>query len=508
MIVDQYGNPVYTQRKFASGADRHNRAAAPLPVFDADFSKLVPNIDRKVLVSAARVIFQDFGPLTGACIQKANNVVGRAWSPKFVGEDQDFGAEAKAWLENQWFTNCDIRGRAWDFKTLLWLDCVAIDRDGDFITVLTESESGYPLTQRISVNRIGVRGYYPQDFVKEGPYKDARIHQGVITNRAGRPIAYRILGDTPDEDRDLPASQCIHHFDPLWHDQHRGIPSYAGAIRMVWGSMTAHEREQMNQNIRSSYAFVEYNDHGGPDVDEVGTTMGTARVLDGDGNTTTEAEPTIQHFAEGMIKYFRSNSGGKVEAVQNNTPGDMWDKFQDRVIRTALSGVNWPYELVWKGGEINSALVRQIQERARLSVEDRQDVLKNPALFQIRYAVAKAIKLGLLPKPKNPADWWKWDFQMPRKFSIDAGRDAAQRREDYKLGLRNRTDIHEEEGNDPEQKEDERIAEVIRRERKIDRAIDEYAAESGRVIDRRQFYMMGPNEAPTNEPEPVQNDDF
>lgn len=506
-ILDPYGNPVFSQRKFARAAEQQDRAAPPLPIYDGDFSKLVPNLDRKIIVSAARAIFQDFGPIRGALIQKADHAVGRAWSPKFVGQDREWGSMAKDWLENQWFGNCDVRGRSWDFKTLLWLDSVAIDRDGDFLIVLTEAESGYPLTQRISVNRIGQRGYsFYGATVEEGPYKGRRIEQGVILNELNRPIAFRILGDSPDEDVDIPADRVVHVFDPTWHDQIRGLPSYADAIRMVYGSMTAHEREQMNQNVRSSIALIEYNENGGPDFDNPGVTLGTAATLDGDGNVTASAVPTYENYAAGMIRYFRSNSGGKLESVDNNQPGDMWDRFQDRVIRMASAGINWPYELTWKGGEINAALVRQIQERARLSVEDRQDVLRNPATFVVRYAVAKAIKIGILPKPKNASDWWKWDFQMPRKFSVDQGRDAAQRREDFLLGIRNRTEIHQEDGKDSDAMELERIDEVVRYERRIDQAVAAYKKETGREIDRRLFYKLGPNELAPVQSEPDPNE--
>lgn len=486
-ILDQYGNPIYSQRKFASGANRYDPATPPMPVFDGDFSDLIPNLDRKVIVSCARAIFQDYGPITGALIQKADNVVGRAWAPKFTGRDKEWGKLAKEWLESQWFGNCDVRGRAWDFKTLLWLDSVAVDRDGDFFIHLTESANGYPLTQRISVNRVGMRGYTANGKLTEGRYAGYRISHGVILNESNRPIAYRVLGDTRDEDQDIPAERMIHVFDPTWHDQVRGIPAYSGAIKLVYGSMTATEREQMNQNVRSSIALVEYNETGGPDIDDPGVTVGSAET------ETTAETPTVEHYAAGMIKYFRSNSGGKLESVDTNQPGDMWDRFQDRVIRMASSGINWPYELIWKANEVNGVLVRNLQERARISVEDRQDVLRNPATFTVRYAIAKAMKIGILPRPTNDDDWWRWDFQMPRKFSIDPGREAQQRREDYKIGFKNRTGIADEEGGGTaEQLEDERIEEVLRYETKIDAAIQQH----GKPIDRRLFYMLGPNEMP------------
>lgn len=495
-ILDQYGNQVSSaSRHFANAADRYDRSHPPQPLFREDFEKLIPDFDRQFLVSGSRKLFQNYGPIKGAIVQKANNVVGRAWSAKFTGQDLEWGVIAKDWLDNQWYGNCDVRGRAWDFKTLLWLDSVAVDRDGDFLVYLTEAASGYPLTQRISCNRIGQRlssgGYsgYAGSFsaaavVADGPYKGAKISHGVIRNNLDRAIAYRILGDTPPEDKDISADRCIHVFDPAWHDQIRGIPSFSGAIKLVYNSLTATEREQMNQIIRSSYAFMEWNDTGGPDINDPSVSLGS------DATANSSAVPTYENLSGGMIKYFRSNSGGKMEAVANDMPGDMWDRFQDRVVRMAMTEFDWPVELVWKSGEVNAALVRNLQERARISVEDRQDVIKSPALFQVRYAIAKAIKIGLLPNPKNPSDWWKWDFGMPRKFSIDPGKEAAQRREDFRIGFRSRTSIASEDGGVADQIEDEKIEDAFRFEKKI-RARE---AVEGFEVDRRQFMMMTPNE--------------
>lgn len=487
-ILDQYGNPVSSaSRHFATGADRSDRGVPPQPLFKEDIEKLIPSRDRESLVSGSRKLFQNYGPILGAMQQKADNAVGRAWAPKFTGQDREWGKLAKEWLETQWYGFCDLRGRGWDFKTLLWLDSIAIDRDGDFLILLTESASGYPLTQRIPANRIGQR--WAGETVPQGKtYAGAKCSHGIIRDRNNRALAYMVLGDTAADDQIIPADRVIHAFDPLWHDQVRGIPSFSHAIKQALSSFTATEREQLNQLIRSSIALIEYNDQGAPDMDNPAVQMGGA-------NADGTASPTIEHFAAGMVKYIRSNSGGKLEALDNDTPGDMWDRFQDRVVRNALCGFNWPYELVWKANEINAALVRNIQERARKSVEDRQDVLKGPATFAIRYAVAKAIKIGILPKPKNTDDWWRWDFQMPAKFSVDAGKDAQQRREDFRIGYRSRRDIAEEEGRDVENIEDTKIDDAFRFEKKI----QEREKAEGIQIDRRQLIMMTPNETPVAE---------
>lgn len=129
-ILDANGNPAcYSQPRFSNSANRYDRSQPQEPLFTGDFEKLVPDVDRKTLLSGSRKMFENYPPTRGALIQKADHTVGRAWDPKFTGKDREWGKEAESWLKDQWYGLCDVRGFGWDFKTLLWLDCVAMDRD-------------------------------------------------------------------------------------------------------------------------------------------------------------------------------------------------------------------------------------------------------------------------------------------------------------------------------------------------------------------------------------------
>ena len=59
----------------------------------------------------------------------------------------------------------------------------------------------------------------------------------------------------------------------------------------------------------------------------------------------------VQSYSGGMVRHFKSNSGSKLESIDHTRPGDMWDKFQDRIIREALAGIPWPVELSLEGRE-------------------------------------------------------------------------------------------------------------------------------------------------------------
>ena len=488
-ILDQYGNPVTSGSggRFANAANRGDRSQPPEPLFTDNFDKLVPDWDRKALLSGSRKMFMNFPPYESSITMKADHVVGRAWNANFIGLDGEWGKIATDWLLNQWYGMCDINGA--DFKSALWLDCVSLDRDGDYLVVFEPTSSGWPMTRRIPANRIGQR-HMAEATLTEGKYKGAKMTHGVIYDRRGAVIAYNILGDTQTDDIQIDANNCVFNSEKNWHDQSRGLPTGSSSLKFIRSSLLSHEWEQMAQLMVSSIGLVEYNETGGPDIDD----PGYQPTVDENGNPLNTS-PTTELLQNGTIRYFRSNSGGKIEQIKHDRPGDMWSTFQDRVIRLMCKGVKVPYELAWKANEINAAMVRNIQEQMRLTVEDRQDTIYTSAIRQVRWAVAKAIKEGILPQPKNQDDWWKWRFIMPRKFSIDAGRDAAQRREDFKIGLRNKSHIVSEEGGNLEELEDDRIETVFRYEKKI----RDREAKEGFTVDRRKFEMLTANEVPVED---------
>ena len=201
------------------------------------------------------------------------------------------------------------------------------------------------------------------------------------------------------------------------------------------------------------------------------------------------------------MKHFKSNSGSKIESISHNRPGDMWESFQDRIIRASLAGIPWPTELVWKPESLNSATVRNIQAKARAAVEQRQETLRQPALRIMRWAVAKAVKMGLLPASD---DWYKWGFTMPPLLTIDPRHDSKTAIEQYKIGSRNMTGMLQEQGKTHGEHIHERCREVV--ERKQIKA--EYEDKYGIEIDDREIQMLTPNDmGDTNEPQPTEDNE-
>ena len=476
-ILNQHGQPV-SSRKLIQSSVRSSRSIPFVPDFARDMDMLFTPMDFRTTLSASRSVVENNGAIKGALIQKADAAVGRAWEPEFQGEDFEWAKLARDWLRT-WYATCDVRGSLYDFKQDLWLDCYALDEDGGNFVLLTETKTGYPQIQHILANRIGSRqgSWSGSQTVETGRYEGLTMRNGVIENGAGAPVAYNFLADNPKDDEQIDAQNIIPIADPQWHNQSRGMPSLAHGINEIRKADRSKNSELMSMMMLGSYAFKETNEMGGADP-EAANSLVTENA--------SGQKMVVESLEEGMVKYFKAGAGESLESIDIKRPGSPWESFQDRIIREVISPV-WPYELTWKKDGINGTTIRNIQATARMKVEKRQDVLRGPAIRMVGWAIAKAIKIGQLPPSE---DWFRWDFTMPPKVSIDPGRDSKSMIEEYKIGLTNRTTIMQEMGKTYEDVIRERAIEVATMKR-ITREVEKA---TGETIDPRDMQMLTPNE--------------
>jgi capsid protein len=393
-----------------------------------DFDELISDLDYKTVQSGSRRLYANHGIVKGAIQQKATYSVGQAFLPRFLGTNKNWKSLATDWL-SKWYQICSVNN--FDFQTVLYLTSVTVDRDGDAFIMLTETKSGYPKIQCVPSHQIGQRNDAKR--VTEGTYKGLKIRKGIITAKTGQPVAYRVLGETEADDKDVSALDMIHIFDPEYFEQSRGLGLFSHAINQFKDMADSTDKEMMAQLLLASIAFVEHNPFGGPD---------DFNAVDSYYYTSPDGKPTCEVFDDGTIKFFKSGDGSKLEPVSNNRPSAEYQAFHERLERIALVGTGWPKVLL-DAAQGNGTADRVALRQGQKACEDRQSLLKPVALRIINYALSKAIKNGLL---EFDPDFYKWGFSTPPALSIDFGKDSSAIREEYKLGLRNLTDILEEQG--------------------------------------------------------------
>ena len=436
-----------------------NRYRRPLRSLNQGTRQLIPTGTHQQLVSAGRWLFGNFAPVRGALLEQCTYSV-QPFIPQYVGKDLDWGVRAESWLRD-WHKIMDVQGRC-DFEEFLYLSLLSIKRDGDVGVMLTNTAGGYPAVQLIPAHRIASRN------------QDANEHNGVISNKQGRAVSYRIDGERKVSARDM--ALC---FFPEWSDQGRGITPLSAVTGDLQDIKELREYELNAQKAASSIALVEHNEDGYADDSEAFIDQ----TID-DGNLTT----TLETLEGGAIRYFRAGSGSKIEVLDRNRPGANAQEFENTILRSAFQALEWPFDLSLDPTKIGGAVVRLVTAKAQRTVEKNQRLVRKIAKRIDGYALAKAMKLGLLPQPKG-GDWYSWHYQGPRKISVDGGRDAAAGREDYKLGLTTLQELYADRGLHWEDEVEKRITEQ--------RFVLDLAKKHG--IDPNRVQLLTPNGLPTNE---------
>lgn len=191
------------------------------PVYAQDFKKNRTLQSWKQKMASGNYLYANLPQVKLGINQKASYVAGAAWIPQFAGRDKRWGDKAEAWLW-EWMKICDVRGGPYDFRTNLFLTSIALDRDSDDLMVLTRSKSGYPQVQFLPAYRVQGR-HQTLRILEEGPYRGLREFLGVVLDRNNRAIGFRVLGETPEADVWISASDGQLNFSPHWFDQGRGI---------------------------------------------------------------------------------------------------------------------------------------------------------------------------------------------------------------------------------------------------------------------------------------------
>jgi capsid protein len=472
-ILDEFGR-AYHHR--AARAANHNSHRPWEPIERKDIGDLVPSVDRQTLLSHARRIYLNFGPIKNAINQRSMYSVGRAYVPQFAGKDSTFGEAATEWLTETFYPIGDTRGGMHDLKTNLFGYSSAIDIDGEIFILLTETKTGFAQYQGIPSHRIMT----PKGF-SDGPARGGELKDGIVYYPWGAAKEYAFCNQAGELSEWLPASNVIHLYDPEWQYQGRGITALTHCINDCRDIIQSTEWERLAMMQMSSISLIEYNDNGGPDMDDPYNALV--------GNADTGKGMTVQSMDGGTVRYFKSNSGGKVETLVNNRPGNPFLEFHDRLLKSAFAGLNWPYAFYNGHGAGGGTAQRTEIAMAQRSIEDRQDLLFYAAKRMVGYAIAKAQKRGDLPQS---ADWYKWEFSTPPKLTIDDGRVMKELESAYKLGFKSASDITAAMGKKysdviTQKAEEAAMRQIIARD---------IGAKHGVEIDQRELVMMTPNEQP------------
>lgn len=455
-ILDQFGSPVSTRNAKGYGlysSPRGVKSIRPRPYSVVQDTKdNLTQYDWWEQLNYSRQLFAQMGNLGGAIVQKNDWAFSEGWTPSYKGDKRKYGEWADAatnWLRNEWYPCAGLNG--FDFNTLLFVDGIAKDVDGDagWGYIWDEKENHLPQIQPIAAHRIGSR--QADGIVKSGQFTGKRILNGIFYDSAGRKIGARILGDKAEQDLDLPIGQFDHSYEPEWCDQGRGIPRCARALLDCLDHQDIDSFLKMAVKLDSSIGVIRKVE-GGEAV------AGEDHIREEEDAEDT-AEPQkldVEETRGGEFWYMDAAKGENIEGYKSDRPHPNTEAFIRRIERRLIYSIGWFLELL-DPEKIGGASNRLIADLAKKSIRQRQRSGRRRAQRAVIFALSIAMKTGRVPEHPEwhdkranirNADWMQWGFTMPGVISVDSGNDEAADRENLKLGLTNLKIYAEKKGYD------------------------------------------------------------
>jgi len=444
-FFDAFGRLMPTRISQAAIGSQQRRARTG---FDRDSANLYSGTDRLLLMSMGRWLYANNSLVAGSVDDQAAIVSGEL-TPQFAGEDAAWGALAEQWLEDH-DRLCDVRGDHYPMQTLQRLWMLHIIRDGDVGVIFTEGAGGYPLLQTIPSHRIKGDGKAGP----ESPWNGYRLVDGVIVNDVGRPLAYRVHDDARASFQDISAVDMRLRFLPRYADQVRGFSALGCAMVDFQDIDEVRRFELVAQKLAASIVLAETNETGLP--------PDSAESMLGEDTTETNPDANIaMHTMQGgEIRYFRSGTGGKLEALMADRPTPAQQSFADSIIRQAMAGMGWSIDYFLDPSKVGGASMRVVVERINRHV----GMMRTQCLFPLArsvdaWRIAKAMKEQMLPWSD---DWHRWRYQGAANITADAKYSADVSAMRVELGLSSPQDESASIGKDWEQVQDQQIAYAIR----------------------------------------------
>lgn len=478
LILDQYGFPAASTQRFARAADPMPLDRPWMPTRLDDITNQISGYERRVLVAVSRLMMENWGPMRAIGRQIPMYSVGNAWVPSNQSKSPRFKNKAEQVIREEFCPIADIRGRP--FSKLVYDIAHELVRDGECFVLKTSYDNGFPALQILPSHRIGSGGYARKDKVTEGPFKGARITDGIITNKLGQVIAYRYTDPIDEKPVDIAAQYIEHIFDSDYSEGVRGYPAATHGLNDARDSLQSHEWERFNLLFRSAHTIIETSITGAAD-DEAKT------FFDSD-DQGAAPRTRAQMLLGGMVRHLQAGAGCSLESLKHDTPGEVYESYNDRMIMYLAAGIPWPVSFIIGGNRKGGGTQeRRDIEQARRTIADLQGTMEPAVRRLVGYATAKLQKMGRI---EQSADWWRWSFGKPQKLTIDDGRVSKATLDMHARGVISDEQLLEDLGGDHDEFFYRKFAKAVAKKKMFDAA----NAEVGGTLDPRIMGMFTPND--------------
>ena len=309
----------------------------------------------------------------------------------------------------------------------------AMVRDGDAFVAKVRNGNDEPKLQLMEGHRVGdpLNGKIPDG-----------MSDGCFFGPYGELLAFNVY-KSDGTDRQILAQSMMHIVDHEYASGARGVPLLQHSINSIQDEMEILALEKLAVKDSADVTRVIKKAGGFIDSDmasELGTGSNYENIAARMGGKILALEP-----------------GEDFQSFTSNRPSPAFTGFLAALERDIAQGV-LPYEFVGDASKIGGATVRLITAKAGRVFGKYQTILID-SLCQPTwgYIIGEGIAAGELP---DDPKWYQTSWTTPKSVTVDAGRDAANDRNDVEMGLLSMSELYSQRGLDFKQETQKRAGDM------------------------------------------------
>lgn len=447
-ILDRTGRP-YSLPPLYPQPSYHKQDARPKQKPRAKIYQNVTARERDEIVDCSKTIAARVPNINAALKMKADNAVGDAWHVRYRGTNRAWGRRMMAYINETFYRDCNLLGRAHDFHTSLTVMSHVLDKEADYGCLFDEPTGKFMV---VDYSRIGTGNAYgaavgagleqcnqlgKDEYFQTGwggffgdytisdntsPFFGRRIIDGVIVENTLAPVGYRLLGYNDSGKPtycDMPAGKMHFNYEAGEHpNQLRGIPALANLIDEADVAEDAKYYWGIAIKIAAHRAVARRSKDGRPATAAIQETPVDVTQTDG---TTKRVYIASEAVTPGITELSTDNEE-EIVALDFNRPSMEESKFI-QTLETGFFHKHWPRSLIY-GDEPGRAFIRAIVQQVRSILVSRQRTLEKTARWIVDRAIAHAMRKGLIPENNAVFDSYNYEFTVPGIFTVDEGNDG------------------------------------------------------------------------------------
>jgi lambda family phage portal protein len=412
-----------------------------------DPKREAPPQTRIDLLKKSRWLYNNVGIAAYIIEHLAQRAVGTGIVPQARTADAAWNRRAERHFEDRacaeaWAFDAAAQVNFYGAQSLI-LRQVAVD--GDFFGQFLQTQGGGTRVRFIGGEAVGSTAD-----------SSDRAFDGVLLDRFGAPVSYRVITDrSAGKYQDVPASDILH----FRHVRRAGYPR---------GISWLHNAIINCQDLSEFMAYTKGSAKAASQIAFAITSNEAVRLGGGlsslqSGDAVPQDITTETLYNGTLIPKLRP--GESIQSFKNEHPGQAFEPFIRQLMGEIARGIGLPPEALMVFVGSAGTEFRGLLEVAQNFLERLQQMLVDQFCRPLwKYWLWQEIQAGRLPYPGE--DWWRHDWVTPRKITVDNGRDGrlyAQLLDSGYMSWERYCNIH---GLDAEAEEDDILNTYLRRQQK------------------------------------------